>query len=89
MDGLKQRKKKTPPPHHADSGFFQQNGQEIVRRVEALAGPLCNAENMELIHMEYHAEARGKVLRLYLDKPGGVSLEDCAAISRRPCCRLA
>ncbi len=48
-----------------------------------LGEPLCNAEGMELVHVECRSEAQGSVLRLYIDKPGGVTLDDCMFISRQ------
>ncbi|MEA3231487.1 MAG: ribosome maturation factor RimP [Thermodesulfobacteriota bacterium] len=48
-----------------------------------LGEPLCTAEGMELIHVECRFESRGQVLRLYIDKPGGVRLDDCMNISRQ------
>jgi ribosome maturation factor RimP len=56
---------------------------EVIRRVEALAEPLCTAEEMELVHVEYQREPVGVVLRIYIDKPGGVTLNDCVHISRQ------
>lgn len=53
---------------------------EDIRRV---AEPLCEAEGTELVHVEYQREAGGKVLRFYIDKPGGVRVDDCAYISRQ------
>ncbi|MBC2742562.1 MAG: ribosome maturation factor RimP [Desulfosarcina sp.] len=38
---------------------------------------------MELVHVEYQREPGGLTLRLYLDKPGGVTLDDCVDISRQ------
>jgi ribosome maturation factor RimP len=38
---------------------------------------------MELVHVEYQREPAGRTLRIYLDKPGGVTLDDCANISRQ------
>ena len=38
---------------------------------------------MELIHVEYQRESTGNVLRVFIDKPGGVFLQDCAHISRQ------
>ncbi|MBS3809176.1 MAG: ribosome maturation factor RimP [Desulfobacterales bacterium] len=38
---------------------------------------------MELIHVEYRREPGGWVLRLFIEKPGGVSIEDCTTISRQ------
>ncbi|MBC2711980.1 MAG: ribosome maturation factor RimP [Desulfosarcina sp.] len=51
--------------------------------VTRLADPLCTAEGMELVHVEYQREPGGLTLRLYLDKPGGVTLDDCVDISRQ------
>jgi len=48
-----------------------------------LGEPLCTAEGMELVHVECRSESRGRVLRLYIDKPGGVKLDDCMNISRQ------
>jgi len=36
---------------------------------------------MELVDIEYRREAKGWVLRLYIDKEGGVTLDDCTHIS--------
>jgi ribosome maturation factor RimP len=38
---------------------------------------------MELVHVEYQREPGGLTLRIYLDKPGGVTLDDCVGISRQ------
>ena len=57
--------------------------QAFVDSVNRLADPLCTAEGMELVHVEYQREPGGLTLRLYLDKPGGVTLEDCVDISRQ------
>jgi ribosome maturation factor RimP len=57
--------------------------RQIIARVYELGEPLCDAEGIELICVEYQREPRGRVLRLFLDKPGGVTLDDCAAISRQ------
>jgi ribosome maturation factor RimP len=54
----------------------------FVDSVTRLADPLCVAEGMELVHVEYQREPGGLTLRLYLDKPGGVTLNDCVDISR-------
>lgn len=55
----------------------------MVGRVWQLAEPLCLAEGMELVHVEYQREPAGRTLRIYLDKPGGVTLDDCVDISRQ------
>ncbi len=55
----------------------------FVDAVARLADPLCGAEGMELVHVEYQREPGGLTLRLYLDKPGGVTLDDCVDVSRQ------
>jgi ribosome maturation factor RimP len=55
----------------------------VLKQIRALAEPLCESEGMELVHIEYQRERSGRVLRLYIDKPGGVSLDDCASVSRQ------
>ncbi len=57
--------------------------RKVVTRVYALSDPLCEAEGMELVHVEYQREPRGRILRLYIDKPGGVKVDDCVNISRQ------
>ena len=59
------------------------NEQKIVDQVGALAKPLCESEGMELIHVEFQRESRGRILRLFIDKPDGINLSDCVVISRQ------
>ncbi len=56
--------------------------KEIIDRVESLADPILRNEGMELVETEYRREARGWVLRLYIDKDRGVTLDDCARLSQ-------
>jgi ribosome maturation factor RimP len=56
--------------------------KEIIDRVESLADPILRDEGMELVETEYRREARGWVLRLYIDKERGVTLDDCARLSQ-------
>jgi ribosome maturation factor RimP len=56
---------------------------EIVKkRVAAVALPVLEELGFELVEVQYRREQSGWVLRLIIDKQGGVSLEDCAAASR-------
>jgi len=56
--------------------------KEIVDRVSAIADPILSNEGMELVEIEYRRESKGWVLRLYIDKEGGVTLVDCTRISQ-------
>lgn len=56
--------------------------KDISERVRDLAEPVIEAEGMELVDVEYQREGARWVLRLYIDKPGGVGLDDCQTVSR-------
>lgn len=55
----------------------------VVERVRQLVEPLVAREGMELVDVEYLREGGRWVLRLFIDKPGGVSLDDCQDLSRQ------
>jgi len=61
----------------------QSRSRLVARQVFEVAEPLCESEGLELVFVEYHPEASGKVLRITVDKPGGITLEDCAHVSRQ------
>ncbi|MEE8400065.1 MAG: ribosome maturation factor RimP [Desulfobacterales bacterium] len=74
------RKKKTRPAQKQDVPV---NSDALLSRVWVLAEPVCEYGGMELVHVEYQRAVSGNVLRLYIDRPGGVTLDDCAQISRQ------
>ena len=47
----------------------------------ALLTPVVNETGFELWELEYTSRAGGGLLRVYIDKPGGVLLDDCAIVS--------
>ncbi len=71
---VKTRKQKNPSPA---------NEEKIVAQARDLIESLCETEGLELVHLEYQREAGGKILRLFIDRPGGVTLDDCIHISRQ------
>lgn len=52
-------------------------------QVRELAEPVVAAEGMELIFVECQKMKSRWLVRLYLDKEGGVTLDDCALISNQ------
>ena len=56
-----------------------------VTRVWEIATPLVAEEGMEIIDIEFRREGGGggRVLRFYLDKEGGPSVDDLARVSRQ------
>lgn len=55
---------------------------QLNEQIEALVQPILDDLGLELVDLEYRREGHGWVLRFYLDKEGGITLDDCAAASR-------
>jgi ribosome maturation factor RimP len=56
--------------------------QDIVGQVTFLAQPILDSMGLELVDLEFQRQGRNHILRLYIDKPEGVTLDDCADLSR-------
>jgi ribosome maturation factor RimP len=54
----------------------------IRDEVRQLAEPLAEEEGFELVDVECFVHGR-RIVRILLDRPGGIRLEDCARFSRR------
>ena len=61
----------------------QQEKQSVARRIEALLDPLCTSENFELVSVELLSDSGGTIVRVSIDKPGGVNIDDCAHMNRQ------
>ena len=55
---------------------------KVTDAVAALALPVVERAGCELWDVEYVKEAGTWFLRVYIDKEGGVSIDDCEAVSR-------
>ena len=55
---------------------------KVTERVTQLALPVVEQAGCSLWDVEYVREGSDSVLRLYLDKDGGVNIDDCEAVSR-------
>jgi ribosome maturation factor RimP len=51
-------------------------------QIEAVVLPMLASRGMSLVDSEWQREGRRWVLRLFVDKPGGVGIADCQAFSR-------
>ena len=51
-------------------------------KATAMLEPICKANGVEIYDVEYVNEAGEWYLRAYIDKEGGVTIEDCEAVSR-------
>lgn len=54
---------------------------EVVQQVIELTAPIVTEEGCELLDVDLTTENGRRVLRLYIDKKGGVELGDCSRIS--------
>lgn len=55
---------------------------EVESRCEALVQPILDEHQFELWDVEYVKEGANYYLRVYADKPGGITIDDCVTISR-------
>lgn len=55
---------------------------DVLAKIEALVLPILTDFGMELVDLEFKREGHSWFLRLFIDKPGGVTLDDCADVSR-------
>lgn len=56
--------------------------EEIESRAEALITPIIEKNSFELVDIEYVKEGGNYYLRAYIDKPGGITIDDCEVVSR-------
>ena len=56
--------------------------EELIAEIWKLFHPVIAAQGMEILEIEYRRESVGWVLRIFLDGERGISVEDCAQISR-------
>ncbi len=54
----------------------------ITGQIERLLAPILDEHKLELVDIEFKKVGRGHVLRIFIDKPGGINLDDCAEVSR-------
>ncbi len=57
--------------------------EQVVSRLKEILLPTLNSFGVELVDLEYRLENRGWILRLFLDKEGGITLEDCQRVSEQ------
>lgn len=52
------------------------------QRTEELLNPIMERNGFELVDVEYVKEGGNWYLRAYIDKPGGINVDDCEKVSR-------
>jgi ribosome maturation factor RimP len=57
--------------------------EQVVSRLKEVLLPALNSFGVEMVDLRYRLENRGWVLRLFIDKEGGITLEDCQRVSEQ------
>lgn len=53
----------------------------VVETVTELVTPILDERHFELVDTEFVKEGKSWYLRIYIDKPGGINIEECALVS--------
>src|SRR5881394_2526846 len=61
--------------------FVSASRGAFMAALEAVVEPVVTGMGYELVELQ--AANGGRMLRLFIDKPGGIGVEDCAAVSRQ------
>ena len=57
--------------------------EQYEQQTEELLEPIVTEHGFELVDVEYVKEAGTWYLRAYIDKPGGITVDDCEVVSRQ------
>jgi len=55
----------------------------LAEDIDSLVRPVLTAEGMDLVEVQFRREGSGWVLRFFIDKEGGVGLNDCSLWSHK------
>ena len=64
-------------------GFKAMENGSIEEGIRRIAKEAVTANGVEFVHAEIVGTKRNLTVRVYIDKPDGVTLEDCSAVSKR------
>ncbi|SER07386.1 ribosome maturation factor RimP [Gracilibacillus ureilyticus] len=62
--------------------------QNIAKQTEELLQPILDELSLELVDVVYEKEGKNWFLRVYLDKDGGIDIEECGIVSEKLSARL-
>lgn len=57
--------------------------KNVQQEITKLAAPVVETLNYELVDVEFIKEGTNWYLRIYIDKPGGITIDDCQAVSEQ------
>lgn len=64
-----------PDDHMAKREIYEQKAEELIQ-------PVIDENGFELVDIEYVKEGKDWYLRAYIDKEGGITIDDCEKVSR-------
>ncbi len=56
--------------------------KDYEMKTEELITPIIEEKHFELVDVEWVKEGSNRILRVYIDKPGGITVDDCELVSR-------
>ena len=54
-----------------------------IEKLRELLEPLVDDLGYELVHIKFSSQRKQQILRLYIDAPGGILVDDCETVSRQ------
>lgn len=58
-------------------------GSNVIKVTEELVVPILDSMNLELVDIEFEKEGKNWFLRVFVDKEGGVDIEECGQVSEQ------
>jgi ribosome maturation factor RimP len=55
--------------------------EKLIQEITEIIEPILMSQGIELVDLEYQREAQGWVLRVTIDREGGVTIENCTQVS--------
>ena len=71
-----------PDQNFGSEGKTMARREEYEQKTEKLLGPILEENHFELVDVEYVKEGGSWYLRAYIDKPGGITVDDCEIVNR-------
>jgi ribosome maturation factor RimP len=62
--------------------YFLMEREQIEARIREISKSVADVKGLEYVHSELAGTKRNAVVRVFVDKPGGVTLDDCSEVSR-------
>jgi ribosome maturation factor RimP len=56
--------------------------RETIEEVQGILAPILREEGLELVDLEFRPSGKRWLLRVYIDKEGGVTISNCEYVSR-------